>query len=58
MEENNPAPRDVQFLRMSCLKSASRLLSLTPGSADQKADAALRAAVRFEHFVRGGSHDS
>jgi len=54
MEENNPAPRDVQFVRMSCLKSASRLHELTVGSADQKTEAALRTAARFERFVRGG----
>jgi len=54
-EPKSPASRDVQFVRMSCLKSASRLLELTVGTADQKVEVALKAAARFERFVRGGS---
>ncbi|MCK6478693.1 MAG: hypothetical protein L6R43_00675 [Planctomycetes bacterium] len=46
--------REVQLLRMSCLKSASALHSLSVGSPDQKTELVLRAAVRFESFVREG----
>jgi len=44
----------TRILRMSCLKSASILHQLSVGSPDQKVDLAVRTALRFERFVRGG----
>lgn len=44
--------KDEQIIRMSCLKSASELLSGIDMEPDKKADAAIGVARKFQRYVK------
>jgi len=49
--------RNHQIMRLSCIKSATALLSNCEGSPDEKGEITVTLARKFEQYVREGDDD-
>lgn len=50
--DSQPSRKDMQIIRMSCLRSATEVLSGTNAKLDKKIEMALDIAKQFEKYVR------
>ena len=57
MPSDPPTTRDVHILKMSCLKSASAILSNLDGPPEERVRVTIDAAKRFERYITGEDLD-